>query len=225
MGRPDTSRGFLGTILQCFRCCGSSTKEQGGADHVLQPLNLFNPRPQTSVEHLIEQSETTRHRLYSKLGSLQDFALTQATPQGAPPGPRWPAASQKFRVIHRSNGNILIISDGLSDPFDDLQSDANVNGYGLEFYIETPADELGNATPSELQTSWQVQLLFTVCSLAAGHGGIRSIIDDMHLLSTEAEGVNEAIPREHQNAFVNKAARVGALLGLSETSPTAVGCE
>ena len=36
----------------------------------------------------------------------------------------------------------------------------------------------------------------------AGHGGISNIIDDMQLLSTEAEGVNEAIPEEARRALV-----------------------
>jgi hypothetical protein len=27
---------------------------------------------------------------------------------------------QNFRVIHRPNGNVMIVSDGLSDPFDDI---------------------------------------------------------------------------------------------------------
>jgi hypothetical protein len=39
-------------------------------------------------------------------------------------------------------------------------------------------------------------------------------MDDMKLLSTEAEGVNEAIPEEQRKALVNAAGRVGALLGL-----------
>lgn len=42
-------------------------------------------------------------------------------------------------------------------------------------------------------------------------------MDDMKLLSTEAEGVNEAIPEEHRKALVNAAGRVGALLGLQST--------
>lgn len=36
----------------------------------------------------------------------------------------------------------------------------------------------------------------------------------MKLLSTEAEGVNEALPEERRPQFVNDAGRVGALLGL-----------
>lgn len=224
MGRPDTSRSFVGNLFQCFKCCGNSQPEHG-ADHVLQPLNLFNPRSQTSVESLIAATEAARLRVYSKLGSLQDFILSQAAGGNAlAAGPRWPSGSQKFRVIRRPGDTIMIVSDGLSDPFDDLQAEANVSGFGLEFFIETPASEVGSS-PSELKLSWQFQLLYTVCSLAAGHGGIRSIIDDMELLSTEAEGVAEVVPPDARPALVNKASRVGALLGLTETELGSPGCE
>ncbi|KAK9811661.1 hypothetical protein WJX72_007914 [[Myrmecia] bisecta] len=119
-----------------------------------------------------------------------------------------------FRVVRRPNGNVIIASDGLSDPFDDITlGDGNVNGFGLEFFIETPADELPD-TVLDIKKAWQFQLLFTVSQLAAGHGGIRAIMDDMKLLSTEAEGVNEAIPEAHHTTHVNAAGRVGALLGL-----------
>lgn len=43
-------------------------------------------------------------------------------------------------------------------------------------------------------------------------------MDDMKLLSTEAEGVNEAIPEEFRQNLVNSSGRVGALLGLVDTS-------
>jgi len=37
----------------------------------------------------------------------------------------------------------------------------------LEFYLETPADEIGTSL-SEIKKSWQFQLLYTVSQLAAG---------------------------------------------------------
>lgn len=53
-----------------------------------------------------------------------------------------------------------------------------------------------------------------VDTATTGHGGIRTIIDDMALLSTEAEGVNESMPEDSRAKHVNRANRVGALLGL-----------
>lgn len=47
----------------------------------------------------------------------------------------------------------------------------------------------------------------------------------MQLLSTEAEGVNEAIPEDQRKALVNRAGRVGALLGLTDTRIGAPDCE
>ena len=45
--------------------------------------------------------------------------------------------------------------------------DGNVNGFGLEFYIETPGDEIAD-TIHDVEKSWQFQLLYTVSQLAAG---------------------------------------------------------
>lgn len=203
---------FLGNLLGCISCCGSDKRE---AEHVLQPLNL-STRSTTTLDQLVQQSHLARTRLYSKLGNLQDFALSQPDLQANLVGaPRWPTSQQIYRVIKRPGNLVMIVSDGLSDPFDDLQPDANVNGYGLEFYIITPASEIGT-TMSEITSSWQFQLLHTVCSLAAGHGGIRHIIDDLGLLSTEAEGVSDRIPQTFKSKLVNKALRVGALLGLQQ---------
>jgi hypothetical protein len=185
---------------------------------VLLPLNLgLNPSAQQNMAHLLEESENARLSCYSRLGRLDEMAL-QASQQtiGVP---RWPSGRQHFRVVHRPGGKVMLISDGLSDPFDDLQPEANQNGLGLEFFLETPALEIASS-PSEIKASWQFQLLYTVCSLAAGHGGIRHIIDDMSLLSTEAEGVAQVIPADVAAAIANKDGRVGALLGLTDANPS-----
>lgn len=224
MSRLETERrSFLDAFLDFFGCCGfgrRSSRVEIAADQVLQPLTLSNGRVQTTIGMLLEQSQSARLKCYNSIGKLDPMAL-QASHQGESlvGGPRWPSGHQYFRMIHRPCGTIVLISDGLSDPFDDLQPEANQNGFGLEFYIETPAEELGKSS-NEVKSSWQFQLLYTVCSLAAGHGSIRQIIDDMLLCSTEAEGVAEAIPSTKSSNFVNKAGRVGALLGLSDSDST-----
>ncbi len=45
--------------------------------------------------------------------------------------------------------------------------EGNVNGFGLEFFIETPADEIADSV-DDIKRSWQFQLLYTVSQLAAG---------------------------------------------------------
>lgn len=48
-----------------------------------------------------------------------------------------------------------------------LTGDGNVNGFGLEFYIEAPGSEIAE-TIHDVKKSWQFQLLYTVSQLAAG---------------------------------------------------------
>ena len=70
-----------------------------------------------------------RERLWRSLGSLEPFALSQGASSSLASGPKWPALRQHFRVVHRSNGNVLIASDGLSDPFDDIQEGARARAH------------------------------------------------------------------------------------------------
>lgn len=69
----------------------------------------------------MEQSSAAREKLWSSLGTLEPFALSQNLSAAAATGPKWPALQQSFRLIHRPNGSVLLVSDGLSDPFDDVQ--------------------------------------------------------------------------------------------------------
>ena len=179
---------------------------------------------------------------------------------------RWETSSDPFQPLLSSTTTTTLLSTSPASPLPfSLASpppphpeprhfptkktgDGNVNGFGLEFYIEAPASEFGDAadaaasgfgpstsssaaSPSSgsgptlhaAKASWQFQLLYTVAQLAAGHGGIRAIMDEMRLLSTEAEGVAGAMPASASssspdnpspNAVVTPAGRVGALLGL-----------
>lgn len=205
-------------IFRCFGCCFS--REDVANDHVLQPLNMFNLSTQEdSFSQMLFQSRKARLETYRRCGLLQEVTIDEYyDSDNGMPVPKWPSERQSFRIVHRPKSKtVMIVSDGLSDPFSDLQQDTNVNGYGLEFYVETPVDEIGLGL-QEIKSSWQYQLLFTVCSMAAGHGGIRHIIDYMDILSTEAEGISESIPSEYRHSHVNSEQRVGALLGLVESS-------
>jgi hypothetical protein len=181
----------------------------------------------TSLDELLDRTAAAREALWRSLGDLEPLVL-RALPGGggggggaggSAAGPRWPAGRCAFRLIRRPrSGTVILATDGLSDPFDDLTlGDGNVNGFGLEFFIETPAAELpggAGATVADAKGAWQFQLLYTVAQLAAGHGGIRAVMDDLALLSTEAEGVTPSLPPEAAAGLVNAAGRVGALLGM-----------
>ena len=54
-----------------------------------------------------------------------------------------------------------------AQPWPSCAGEGNVNGFGLEFYIETPSDEIPDSL-DDIKRYWQFQLLYTVSQLAAG---------------------------------------------------------
>lgn len=99
-------------------CCGSRGYQN--ADAYLQPLNIFPGRPQASLEDLLDKSCKTRQQCWESLGSLEPLVLSHLINPALSGSPKWPALRQAFRVIKRPNGNTMLVSDGLSDPFDDV---------------------------------------------------------------------------------------------------------
>lgn len=107
--------------LGCFRCC--IPQDQGG-DSYLQPLNIFQPKSNTTIEELLEQSSQARENMWKRVGTLEPMVLSHTVNPASTGGPKWPAHRQAFRVIKRPNGNVILASDGLSDPFDDIAEGA-----------------------------------------------------------------------------------------------------
>ena len=92
-------------------------------------------------------------------------------------GPRWPSLRQSWRPIRRREST-AIVSDGLSDPFDDDES-PNV-GLGIESVVEA-----SGKVSSQLQRSWLFQLVYDVSQQAADSGEFLSRINKLGLFSME----------------------------------------
>ena len=109
----------MGVIYSCLTsCCGGSGYQN--ADTYLQPLNTHQPRTTASLEELLEKSSKAREQLWEHLGSLEPLVLSHLVNPSLSGGPKWPALRQSFRLVRRDNGNVILASDGLSDPFDDV---------------------------------------------------------------------------------------------------------
>ena len=128
---------------------------------------------------------------------------------GAPIWPSRPA----WRKIRRGD-NLILVSDGLSDPWpaDDeneaVGKDAADAGFGVEVFMETP--EMDPDTPiSELSGTWLFSAVSEVCNVVAGHGGIRELIASKEVLSIEIDG--DLFP----DSMRDEDGRVGVLLGVS----------
>ncbi|GAB1643833.1 hypothetical protein KRMM14A1259_42560 [Krasilnikovia sp. MM14-A1259] len=125
-------------------------------------------------------------------------------------GPAWPNIRQAY-VVGRRPGELLLASDGLSDPYDEDEPDTN--GLGHEFYATTtdPIDPIA--------ASWLWDVVWQTSNNAARHGGLAELIDDIGLLSMELYDVR--IPDPYAGNFINADERVGVLLGLTDAQPPA----
>lgn len=99
-------------------CCGSNRYQN--ADTYLQPLNIFQPRSTASLEELLEKSSKAREQCWESLGGLEPLVLSHLVNPALHGGPKWPALRQSFRLIKRPEETVVLVSDGLSDPFDDV---------------------------------------------------------------------------------------------------------
>jgi Suppressor of fused protein (SUFU) len=156
-------------------------------------------------DELLQHISEARAEVYRSVGEMDDMILSPLLNPSFMGGPRWPSLRQGWRVIRRQ-GNTLIASDGLSDPFDD--QDEPSAGFGLEFILEALEDIPG---------SWPFGVVYAVSQLAAGHGGVRELIEELGFISTEVrvEGMPEAL--------LSPQGRVGVLLGVpAETLPSSI---
>ena len=106
------------TFSGCFGCCLS--KQDADGDSHLQPLNMFEPRTHNTLEDLLDRTAAARKETWQELGTSEPLVLNDTVNPALMGGPKWPALRQAFRVVRRRTGGVILASDGLSDPFDDI---------------------------------------------------------------------------------------------------------
>ncbi|NBM20710.1 hypothetical protein [Streptomyces sp. GC420] len=156
---------------------------------------------------------------WAQWGDLDDDVITHLVSPMFSGGPTWPNIRQAYRVARRG-GELLVASDGLSDPFAplvmremDVDPEEPSNGFGYEFYATT-ADPI-----DRIPGSWLFDLVWQVSQLGALQD-LGGTLDRLTLVSTELYDVR--IPRPYTDRFVNVHRRVGVLLGLAGTVPTRI---
>jgi hypothetical protein len=159
-------------------------------------------------EELFEQTCQDREAYFRTLGEVEGVIWGPLVNPHFMGGPRWPSLRQGWRRIFRGE-NTILISEGLSDPFD-VQSEPNL-GFGLEVLLETsdPIDE-------QVPASWPFRVVYEVSQLCANNGQIREILDEITFVSTEFPAFHPALKE-----ITDERERFGILLGIpSPTYPT-----
>jgi hypothetical protein len=152
---------------------------------------------------LLEPPPAARRAAWKSLGALDELAVA----------PRaicyeWPGHRQDWAIIHREAEHILLVSEGLSDPFI-VRLEPSV-GFGLELALETEGTELPLGA---IEGSWPYNLLERVSREVVAHEHVREGAK-AGLLALEVAG--NGMPA----ALVTQEGRVGVLLGLeSRTLP------
>ncbi|SEP48679.1 hypothetical protein [Niastella yeongjuensis] len=160
---------------------------------------------QTHQEHFDKSCEL-RDSHWKSIGEVDPYVVSHIINPALMGGPMWPAMRQAFMTIHAPERTILA-SDGLSDPYDDLETNtanAAYNGFGLEVYVAT------EKLTVPVNTTWQFQLVYQAAQVMADQGNVISLLNDLTYITTEFYDVD--VPAEFKNAE----GRVGAFIGLPD---------
>lgn len=159
------------------------------------------------IEKHFQQSCDLRDAFWDKVGTPDPDVLTHLINPAFMGGPCWPSLRQAFKTVRRDSSTV-IVSDGLSDPFDDPKNEEeeSYNGFGLELYVETP----GNLDP--VMGSWQFDLIYQISQFAAQVGNLQPMLRQMKFLTSELYNVE--VPPE----WKNEEERVGIMIGVPSDS-------
>jgi len=156
------------------------------------------------IEKHFEKSSLLRKAFWDGVGRMDSDVLGHLINPAFMGGPRWPSLRQAFIMVRRLSTTI-VASDGLSDPFDEPDESApsdSGNGFGVEFYVESPGPL------ADVNNSWQFDLVYQVSQMAADRGNLRSALTKHGYLTSEVYDVR--VP----NAFHNAEGRTGVFIGL-----------
>lgn len=159
----------------------------------------------THQEHF-DRSCELRDSHWNSIGEVDPYVISHIINPALMGGPVWPAMRQAFKTIQAPERTILA-SDGLSDPYDDMDTNttnAAYNGFGLEVYVAT------EKLTVPVNTTWQFQLVYQAAQVMADRGNVISLINDLTYITTEFYDVD--VPAE----FKNGEGRVGAFIGLPD---------
>jgi hypothetical protein len=154
----------------------------------------------TYQEHFDESCEL-RNEFWQSVGEQDADVIAPIINPAFTGGPSWPSFRQAFTTI-RTPDRTIIASDGLSDPYE--EGDTDYNGLGMEVYVEAEHIE------GSVQHTWQFQLAYQAAQLIAEQGNLVNLLEEMTYISTEFYNVDVPYRTERNT--------VGAILGLEHAT-------
>jgi len=147
---------------------------------------------------MIDDDHNAREKVLKTLGDLdQDSMLPVMNPHFMG-GPRWPSMRQSWRIIRKPNSTI-VISDGLSDPFEEENIPL---GFKVEVCAEAPEKW------DDIRDSWLFDLVYQTSQLVAYFGNVYEMLEGRYITLSTVVSVC-GIPENWEN----ENGKVGILLG------------
>jgi hypothetical protein len=152
-------------------------------------------------QNLFDETCKARDEFYSSVGNVEPDVVAHVINPAFMGGPAWPALRQAFSIIHRGD-NTIVISNGLSDPFDDVEKPNT--GFGIEIYAETKERIEGNITESSL-----FKLVHATAQQAAHSGQMADFVRQHGVITMELYADDCGL---HQ--YQNENGMVGIMIGV-----------
>lgn len=172
----------------------------GRRDRSVLASRLVAPPALADHARRVESAGAARKLAYGGLGIVDNDVIAPILGPAILAGTRWPTRPA-WRTITRDD-RTMIVSDALSDPWDDEYG----IGFGLELVVEATC-----RVPVVIG-SWLLAAVHDASFTVAGHGGVRKLIDDLGPVSIELDG------RAFPSHLRNEHGRVGVLLGVPDES-------
>jgi hypothetical protein len=177
-----------------------------------QALAQEATKPPTTFELSLQ----ARDRFWKAIGSVDPYVLSNMISPGVAGGPKWPTTRQAYLIVRRGDA-IILATDGMSDPFEDVDNKAN--GFGMELFVETNdikfTDQPSDPDYETVRGSWAFELLIETAKLVANSGGLLPMVDKFGVISTEFPGVSQShsIKDQMPARFITNEDTIGILIG------------
>ena len=209
---------FFRNLLGSFKGSVAQDDQPASPTHELpEPMTPSDPDEADAANQAARQaSEACLDRHWSAVGTVERDVLSYIISPSFSGGPYWPSTRQAYRVIRRGD-TVIIATEGMSDPFDDVEGMGN--GFEMELFIET-ADipdhargPLGEVDP--FKRSWAFELVEHVAKTVADAGGVTHQLEQYGALSLEIPGFSQSHFMSDQlpKLFVTDDDSTGVLLG------------
>ncbi|WP_129140776.1 hypothetical protein [Modicisalibacter coralii] len=165
-----------------------------GVDERVDSSSEIDPE----MQEMLEKGVEARELVLASLGDLDSDVIAPFVNPAFMGGPAWPSLRQSWRVI-RKPGSTIVVSDGLSDPFEDEKVPL---GYRVEVCAEAPE------TYPDIRSSWLFGIVYQVSQLVAHHGNVHEMLENKYNTLSTVVSV-DGLPEE----WKNEDGKVGVLLG------------